>query len=64
MTGIVAGEKAKTINFDFIQEVNVKTEGMNAEYGRTTGSVVEAITKSGGNVFHGDLVRLRHRAAR
>ena len=55
MTGIVAGQERKTINFDFIQEVNVKTEGMNAEYGRMTGSVVEAITKSGGNTFHGGL---------
>ena len=55
MTGIVAGEKAKTINFDFIQEVNVKTQGMNAEYGRSTGAIIQAITKSGGNAFHGDL---------
>ena len=55
MTGIVAGEKAKTINFDFIQEVNIKTEGMNAEYGRMTGTIVQAITKSGGNAYHGGL---------
>ncbi len=55
MTGIIAGQERKTINFDFIQDVNVKTEGMNAEYGRTTGAVIEAITKSGGNTYHGGL---------
>jgi hypothetical protein len=55
MTGIVAGQQMKTINFDFIQEVSVKTQGMNAEYGRMTGTVMEAVTKSGGNVFHGGI---------
>jgi len=54
MTGIVAGQQARRINFDTIKEVNVKTEGLNAEYGRFTGAVMEAITKSGGNTFHGD----------
>src|SRR5947209_3917629 len=54
-TGIQAGEKAKTMLVDFIDEVNVKTEGANAEYGRFTGGMIEAITKSGGNAFHGQL---------
>src|SRR5262249_41803862 len=32
-----------------------KTGGYQAEYGRNTGGVVNVITKSGGNEFHGDV---------
>jgi hypothetical protein len=53
-TGIERGEEGKTLNFDFIQEVEVKTGGLQAEYGRLTGGLINAITKSGGNEFNGD----------
>lgn len=52
-TGVELGTEAKVLNFDFIQEVSVKTGGLPAEYGRITGGVIEAITKSGGNDFSG-----------
>ena len=52
-TGIMAGQQKKTLLVDFIDQVNVKTEGANAEYGGATGGVIEAITKSGANAFHG-----------
>jgi outer membrane receptor for Fe3+-dicitrate len=52
-TGIERAEKTKQLNFDFIDEVEVKTGGLPAEYGRMTGGVVNVITKSGGNSFHG-----------
>ena len=42
------------LNLDFVQEVEVITGGYNAEYGRSTGGVVNVITKSGSNEFHGD----------
>jgi hypothetical protein len=54
-TGVELGTEAKTLNFDFIQEVQVITGGLSAEYGRVTGGVINAITKSGGNEFKGDL---------
>ncbi len=54
-TGVELGTSAKTLNFDFIQEVQVITGGLPAEYGRVTGGVVNAITKSGGNEFKGDV---------
>jgi hypothetical protein len=38
---------------DAIQETQVLTSGISAEYGRFTGGVVNAITKSGGNSFSG-----------
>src|SRR5437764_9737205 len=52
-TQIRSGTEGKTLNFDFVQEVEVKTGGMPAEYGRMTGGVINAITKSGGNEFSG-----------
>ena len=54
-TGVETGVQGKTLNFDFVQEVEVKTGGLGAEYGRMTGGAVNVVTKSGGNVFHGDL---------
>jgi len=40
---------------DAIQETTILTGGISAEYGRFTGGVVNAITKSGGNEFSGSL---------
>jgi hypothetical protein len=52
-TNVVRGIQGKDINNEFIQEVEVKTGGYQAEYGRNTGGVINVITKSGGNDFHG-----------
>lgn len=38
---------------DALQEVTVATSGVSAEYGRFSGGVANAITKSGGNIFSG-----------
>ena len=38
---------------DSVQEVNVQTSVLTAEYGRFSGGVVSLVTKSGGNSFHG-----------
>ncbi len=54
-TGIELGQQGTTLNFEFIDEVQVKTGSYSAEYGRATGSVINVITKSGGNEFHGDV---------
>ncbi|HEX8953356.1 MAG TPA: TonB-dependent receptor, partial [Polyangia bacterium] len=43
------------LTLEFIGETEVITGGYNAEYGRATGGVVNVITKSGSNNFHGDL---------
>jgi outer membrane receptor protein involved in Fe transport len=40
---------------DAIQETTVMTGAISAEFGRFTGGVVSAITKSGGNEFHGSI---------
>jgi hypothetical protein len=54
-TGVEYGAQGKNLNFEFIQEVDVKTGGYQAEFGRSTGGVINVITKSGGNEFHGDV---------
>ena len=54
-TGIAFGTNVKQINMEFIQEENVLTGGLPAEYGRLTGGAIIAITKSGSNEFHGDV---------
>ena len=53
VTGMRYGEVNKTINFDSVQEVQILSTGLNAEYGRMTGGVINVVTKSGGNTFTG-----------
>jgi Carboxypeptidase regulatory-like domain/TonB-dependent Receptor Plug Domain/TonB dependent receptor len=43
------------LGVDAIQEFSVLTSNYSAEYGKTSGGVVNAITRSGTNVFHGDV---------
>lgn len=40
-----------TVPFSFYQEFQVKTGGYSAEFGRSTGGVINAVTRSGGNEF-------------
>jgi hypothetical protein len=53
-TNVLKGIQGKAINNEFVQEVEVKTGGYQAEYGRALGGVINVITKSGSNAFHGD----------
>jgi outer membrane receptor protein involved in Fe transport len=49
------GVLGSPISVEFIQEVNVITGGFMPEFGRSTGGVVTAVTKSGSNEFHGSV---------
>nr|WP_246465569.1 TonB-dependent receptor [Novosphingobium jiangmenense] len=42
-----------TVPFEFYDQVQVKTGGYQAEFGRNTGGAVIALTRSGSNTFHG-----------
>ena len=50
---IVFGSLGNGTPYDFIQEVQVKTGGYEAEFGQATGGVINVITKSGSNVLKG-----------
>ena len=52
---IIFGSLGNATPFDFIKEVQVKTGGYEAEYGQSTGGVVNVVTKSGSNDFRGSL---------
>ncbi|MCC6588872.1 MAG: TonB-dependent receptor [Bryobacterales bacterium] len=52
---LINGQSRQNAQFEILQEVQVKTGGISAEYGGALGGVISAITKSGGNAFHGDV---------
>ncbi len=41
------------INLSFIKEVDVKTSAFQPEYGKSLGGIVQIVTKSGGDSYHG-----------
>ena len=49
----VNGGPAAQFNQETIAEFQVLTTGFKAEFGQASGAVVNVITKSGGNRFHG-----------
>ena len=51
---LVYGFSRQNTVFEYLQEVQVKTSGISAEYGGALGGVISAVTKSGGNVFRGE----------
>ena len=44
-----------TVSQEAVQEFQIITNGYSAEYGRAAGGVVNIITRSGSNEFHGDV---------
>jgi Carboxypeptidase regulatory-like domain len=51
----IYGSLSTGINLSFVKEVQVKTGGFEAQYGKSTGGIVQIVTKSGTNQFHGSL---------
>src|SRR3954467_722325 len=49
------GPLSTGINLSFVKEVQVKTGGFEAQYGKSTGGIVQIVTKSGGNQSHGSV---------
>jgi len=54
-TSLIQGNSRENTAFEFLEEVQVKTSGIEAQYGGALGGVISAITRSGGNAFHGDV---------
>jgi hypothetical protein len=57
---IVFGSLGNGTPYDFMQEVQVKTGGYEAEYGESTGGVINVVTKSGSNDVRGSLFGYTH----
>lgn len=55
ITDTVTGTFGSNVNYDTIEEVDVKLTGVSAEYGQFQGGVANVITKSGGNDFTGSI---------
>jgi hypothetical protein len=53
-SSLINGQSRQNTVFEYLQEVQVKTSGISAEYGGALGGVVSAVTKSGGNIFRGE----------
>jgi hypothetical protein len=51
---LVNGKSRQDTVFEYLQEVQVKTAGIEAEFGGALGGVISAVTKSGGNTFRGE----------
>ena len=52
---LIGGYSHTNVPFDFIQEVEVKSSGVQAEYGGALGGVVNVIMKKGSPQFHGSV---------
>lgn len=52
---ISGGYSNANVPFQFIQEVQVKSSGIEAEHGGAIGGVVNVVMKKGGNDFHGEV---------
>ena len=54
-TDIIGGVSGKNVLADFVEEVQVKSTGYPAEFGGSTGGVINVLTKSGTNNMTGSL---------
>jgi len=52
---IVYGSLGTGVNYDYIEEVQIKTGGYEPEYGEALGGYINLITKSGTNTFGGSI---------
>jgi hypothetical protein len=52
-SNVYQGLGSTFVPMDFVEEIQVKTGGYEAEYGRATGGVINLVTKSGSNTLRG-----------
>lgn len=52
-TGVLNGNN--NLPFQFVQEIQIKTSGFEAEFGGATGGVINVVTRGGSNEYHGEV---------
>lgn len=52
---LIGGYSKTNVPFDFIQEVQIKSSGIEAEHGGALGGVVNVIMRKGGDRYHGSV---------
>ena len=56
ITDPLLGDGGLDLPYNFVREVQVVTGGYDAEYGRTQGGLMNVITNTGGDQFHGQVL--------
>lgn len=56
VTEIHVGTRAQNVVLELVDELKVTASGYNAEFGGSMGGVINVVTRSGGNTFHGDVI--------
>jgi hypothetical protein len=56
ITSTRTGTRQQSAAFEFVDEVQIKASGYQAEYGGALGGVVSVVTRQGGNEYHGELI--------
>ncbi len=56
VTNVHIGTSGQNVVLELVDEVKVTASGYNAEFGGSMGGVVNVISRSGGNTFHGDIM--------
>ena len=54
VTSIESASSSVNLPYNFMKEVQIKSGGYQAEYGRALGGIINVITQSGSNEFHGN----------
>ena len=55
VTNPALGNEGTALPYNFIQEIEVKTGGYQAEFGRALGGIVNVVTRTGSNKFEGQI---------
>lgn len=55
VTSVHVGTRQQSVVMEQVEEVKVTASGYSAEFGGSMGGVVNVITRSGGNTFHGEI---------
>lgn len=55
-TTMYDGVSGQRVMFEFIEEVQVKSAGYQAQFGGSMGGVINILTRGGGNEFHGEVL--------